>query len=146
MTTYELDNLPDHSEYRLDPLPEEVLPKVHEVLKQVMDEKLAVVTEVRMGRLFERKGYLSVDAVGEPRNTSYGLNEDDVLITLSVRVPLYHLSSTTQSVVAEIDHEVKELNDEAKRREIQSEIDAAEAHEKMARDRAQALRNQLKDL
>lgn len=37
--------------------------------------------------VYERKGYLSYDALDGQRNTAYGSDDDDVLLQITVRVP-----------------------------------------------------------
>lgn len=146
MTAFEYEGLPHPSDYTLNPIPDEVVPKAEELAVYVIENSIATSREIKMGRVFSRRGQFSVDPVGAPRNTSYGSKDDDLLITLTLRVPVDRLHGSSESALVEIDHEIREINTAAKRAALQAEIDAAEATEKASKERADQLRNQLKEL
>lgn len=57
-----------------------------ELIDVALDHHAVTGAEVSAGYLYDRKGYPTVDLFGAPRNTRYGSNADEIVVSVTVRI------------------------------------------------------------
>ncbi len=83
---YGYDNFPDTT---LPVLPDAVQSDALALLLSVVEERSDIAMSVSGSHVYDRKGFLANDELGNAvsRNRSYGRTDDDVVLVLSVRIP-----------------------------------------------------------
>lgn len=83
MTNFEYDNLPETD---LTVLPDSMQPAAVNFVLRKLSELTPIALQVSGAHVYDRKGYLSTDALGGPRNKSYGSDNDDVVLSVTLRI------------------------------------------------------------
>lgn len=124
---FDYDNLPD--EMTMDALPEELFPVAQEAFAEALASGELKVAEAKAGYLYDRKTWLEVDPMGRHRNTSYGANDDDIVLQLTVRVssPKSWRGQDTLPKLAALEAAVIAKEEEAEAAALEAEIAAQEA-------------------
>src|SRR5215217_1800182 len=89
MTAYEYDNIPDSFE-TISAMPADLFSEVQRTFKAAQDSGLLMAKEAKIAHVYDRKGYLTTDELGGPRNAAYGSKTDDIVIQLTIRIQQPH--------------------------------------------------------
>jgi hypothetical protein len=119
MTYFDIDNIPDSFEM-ISPLPDDMVSEGVRLLRSARESGLLMAQEVKIAHLYDRKGYAEMDTFAGPRNASYGSDNDDVVIQVTVRIQNPQMFSGLQS----LKNIIQERNNEAARKQLESEINA----------------------
>lgn len=134
-----------HDPYDMEPMVTDLqeLPKGSqgkglETIRELLSSTEDFSFNVSGGHVYERKGYLSADSLGGPRNSSYGSNSDDVLLQVTIRVRPRVAEKLIDNVKESILQEELEIEAEERRR-LDAELAALDAK----RDELNARRDQI---
>lgn len=89
MTYFDYDNIPDNFEM-VSAMPDDFFSDIQRMFKAAQNAGLVKAQETKIARVYDRKGYMTMDGLGEPRNTAYGSSSDDVVVQLTIRIQVPH--------------------------------------------------------
>jgi predicted ribosome quality control (RQC) complex YloA/Tae2 family protein len=143
MTAYEYDNLPE--ELNVEALPEELFKEGIDAFTQALASDALEAKEIKIAYVYDRKGYINVDAFAGKRKTGYSSESDDVVIqvTLRVRNPKHRAELSNFVTLGE---HITERNLKAERARLEAEIAQAEATAEKAEATAREAREKLEAL
>lgn len=98
---------------------------------------------IRMGRVYDRKGWMQIDGLGEKKNTSYTSVTDDYIVQVTVRVPYETAAEIDLDKFEEVLVEDRKAAD---RLALEAEIAADEAAANAAAERIAAARARLEKM
>lgn len=118
--TYTWDAVPSEL-YDVEPTLESVQPKVVEAVQQLIaDEKYCGISAVAT-RVFDRKGYYSFDDLTSEPRPGRNLENEDVILQVTVRVPAHQVKELSAFAAAE-GARTREEAREAERADIELQI------------------------
>ena len=80
--------IPDNANFpETNPIPKDVWAEAVDLVMNSFYDNSSISHVVTGGHAYDRKGYVTVDDLGGPRNESYGYDDDDVLLSVSVQLP-----------------------------------------------------------
>lgn len=134
MTDYEYDNLPTGEMEMVDALPDDLFPSALAIFNNIIAKQADMAREVKVAHVYDRKGYLTLDSLGGSRNASYGNDDDDLILQVTVRVQHPSvLGMHSPAGLLELENEVTGRRDEAERQKLEKDLaDAEEAAAKAA--------------
>ena len=145
MTEYDYANLPNESLVMSEDgiVPEELTSLAQEAIFNTINANRHLAVEARAYYVYDRKGYMNFDAVGGPRNLSYGRKSDDMILQLTVRVQ-HHVDAPDE--VSELENALNEFKTQEEREKLEREIAEAEAQVQKAQQDAEQKRQKLAEL
>ena len=145
MTAYNYDNLPNESSEmgKNGVVPEELTSLAQEAILNIINSNNYLAMEARAYYVYDRKGYMNFDAVGGPRNLSYGRKSDDMILQLTVRVQ-HHVDAPDE--VSELENALNEFKTQEEREKLEREIAEAEAQVQKVQQDAERKRARLEEL
>jgi hypothetical protein len=145
MAAYDYDNLPEEMEMT-DAVPAELFPEALEAFNEAFGNGEVKAVEAKAAYAYERHGHLTLDAVGGPRNKSYGSDRDDIIIQLTMRVSNPRSLRTTNPAVETFESKVVEAKRLAAIAKLEADLEADETRAAEATKAAAEKRDKLNAL
>lgn len=145
MTAYDDNNLPENMEM-VQAVPNGLFPDACEAFNEAMGSGEVEAFEAKVAYAYDRKGYISLDSVGGPRNKSYGSDTDDIVIQLTLRVRNPKRLRTTIPALETFESKVIETNRQAEIAKLEAEVELEDARAREAAAVAKEKREKLNAL
>ena len=138
MTVFDYDNLPENLGSAAA-LPDGLFEKAHAALTEAMTSRHVVAAEARAAYVYERRGNLDLDVMGTDRNPTYGRENDDIVLQLTIRLR----GREGLDRLDELEHDVNDAAFAAEQERLEAELTEAEASANKAHEHARETRDKL---
>jgi hypothetical protein len=138
MTAFDYDNLPENLGSAAA-LPGGLFEKAHAALTEAMTSRHVVAAEARAAYVYERKGNLDFDVMGQDRNPTYGRQDDDIVLQLTIRLR----SRDGLGRLEELEHNANDAGFKAEQERLEAELAEGEASENKTQELARETRERL---